>query len=728
MPRWRCSRVIALCCPLVLLQLDLSGCPVTSTTGGSGDGGTTNSLASAFNREPNVVLQSDLVRGIAPLTVQFSSAGSTDDGLITKREWVFGDGGTSQELSPVHTFASTGTFTVTLTLTDDDGATATDALSVTVTKAPIAVVKVDRSFAPTAPATIKFDGSESRDPDGTIVLFSWDFADGTRATDPMVDHRFAVAGTYRVRLTVTDNAGVTASTDRIVEIGIAPPTIEFRSPPAALRNVVVSQQSPLWAHVKYDVAAGVPRFIRCGLRDPVTGQEYQLDTFPPQGEDLNLTTPTALSVAAVPPGAYQLWVELRTDRTEPTRVFNQSLVDGAAQLLTVNVVPSFTDTVSTDTPVAPLVENTATVITAARRNARQIFDLGPLNAGDQLSLGVVSLPGYQETFALDRYSVQVMDADQNVFAWFENTTTLFPRNAAFTIGHNSDHYYVAVDASDISVFRTDQPESFRFTVTPNQNVNLRGQKVILDFAGRDSLALGGSSVVRVPEFGSNDDVYMVHAEFGIGAMIGQIVTAAQAVFADYDVEVSAFLPGDPEPQPPFIRVYFGRFPQEGPDCDLIKWYTVEGAVIFPRDYVLTDYYDPRNTTLTGTALVLTDGISGSRSGYPASDAATDGVIVGRLAARAAAYLMGLRATVSATGTDLMDPCTDLSPATAVAFERSPLRFICDAPAPPGVVTSAAVIFTDAQTGQILNCATRTLDVFGMQDASAVLLETVGPRP
>lgn len=43
--------------------------------------------------------------GYAPLTVGFSSAGSNDpDGSIVAYDWVFGDGGSSAENNPNHTF------------------------------------------------------------------------------------------------------------------------------------------------------------------------------------------------------------------------------------------------------------------------------------------------------------------------------------------------------------------------------------------------------------------------------------------------------------------------------------------------------------------------------------------------------------------------------------------------------------------------------------------------
>ncbi len=58
-------------------------------------------------------------------------------------------------------------------------------------------------------------GSNSYDPDGTIVSYEWDFGDGENATACYASHRFRGAmgqpKTYSVNLTVTDDVGATAS-------------------------------------------------------------------------------------------------------------------------------------------------------------------------------------------------------------------------------------------------------------------------------------------------------------------------------------------------------------------------------------------------------------------------------------------------------------------------------------------------------------------------------------
>ncbi len=218
-----------------------------------------------FNLAPNAVITVDVDRGIAPLTVNFSSAESRDDGLIVSREWSFGDGTTSQEVSPIKIYQTTGEFLVSLVVTDDAGLQDTDTQLIIVTEAPIPRIVPDRTTAPSAPATFNFDGSTSSDSDGEIVRFEWDFGDGSTALGPTVQHTYARPGSYRVELSVTDDDGVEASTLIVVEVGIAVPTLVFRTPPSDARNVAIPKDSPVWVQIEFDVEIGVPRFLSAGL-------------------------------------------------------------------------------------------------------------------------------------------------------------------------------------------------------------------------------------------------------------------------------------------------------------------------------------------------------------------------------------------------------------------------------------------------------------------------------
>lgn len=64
------------------------------------------------------------LRGEAPFEVAFTDTSTDADGVIVSRLWDFGDGTTSTDLAPTHTFG-VGRHRVTLTVTDDTGAVAT---------------------------------------------------------------------------------------------------------------------------------------------------------------------------------------------------------------------------------------------------------------------------------------------------------------------------------------------------------------------------------------------------------------------------------------------------------------------------------------------------------------------------------------------------------------------------------------------------------------------------
>lgn len=65
---------------------------------------------------------------------------------------------------------------------------------------------------------VAFDASAARDPDGLITAWSWTFGDGTTGQGRLASHTYPAAGTYTVRLTVTDDRGATASTSLPVTV------------------------------------------------------------------------------------------------------------------------------------------------------------------------------------------------------------------------------------------------------------------------------------------------------------------------------------------------------------------------------------------------------------------------------------------------------------------------------------------------------------------------------
>ena len=89
------------------------------------------------NRPPTADATAKPTAGPAPLTVDFSSARSTDpEGSIVGYRWDFGDGETSSRANPTHTFTENGVYKVTLTVTDSGGLTASDSVEIVVGSEP----------------------------------------------------------------------------------------------------------------------------------------------------------------------------------------------------------------------------------------------------------------------------------------------------------------------------------------------------------------------------------------------------------------------------------------------------------------------------------------------------------------------------------------------------------------------------------------------------------------
>ncbi|WP_395845435.1 glycoside hydrolase family 44 protein [Cystobacter fuscus] len=92
-------------------------------------------LASRPSNQPPVAkLTATPTSGNPPLTVAFSSAGSTDpDGPLVTYAWDFGDGQHATGATVSHVYTRGGSFTATLTVKDNNGATATASVPIQVT-------------------------------------------------------------------------------------------------------------------------------------------------------------------------------------------------------------------------------------------------------------------------------------------------------------------------------------------------------------------------------------------------------------------------------------------------------------------------------------------------------------------------------------------------------------------------------------------------------------------
>jgi PKD repeat protein len=94
---------------------------VTDTGGLTGTAIISVVVGQSSNMPPIAVIEAEPSEGSAPLDVTFTGRNSVDDFGVTAYSWDFGDGGTSTEVDPMHTYTEPGEHTVVLTVTDAGG-------------------------------------------------------------------------------------------------------------------------------------------------------------------------------------------------------------------------------------------------------------------------------------------------------------------------------------------------------------------------------------------------------------------------------------------------------------------------------------------------------------------------------------------------------------------------------------------------------------------------------
>ena len=152
--------------------------------------------------------------------VTFDASGASLDGAACgsacSYSWDFGDGSSGSGLVLQHTFTSSGVFNVTLTTTSLVHGTSNSITRPIVIAAP-ALPVADFTTGPCAVSVarcFRFTDASTVGAGATITGHVIDFGDNTNANGLPAEKTYAVAGTYTIRLTVTDSLGRTATTTR----------------------------------------------------------------------------------------------------------------------------------------------------------------------------------------------------------------------------------------------------------------------------------------------------------------------------------------------------------------------------------------------------------------------------------------------------------------------------------------------------------------------------------
>ncbi|MGF1500966.1 MAG: PKD domain-containing protein, partial [Paracoccaceae bacterium] len=165
----------------------------------------------------------------------FAGAGGTDAGDVTFL-WDYGTGETDFGEEVSYAFIEPGRYQIALSAVRDIADTCAEVgtrLNVVVNAEPDAVPDFPAEVS--VGESVLFDGSASTDPDGAITRYDWAFGDGATGTGAQARYRFPEAGTYTVRLNVTDDAGVANSTaSREAQITVNPTPTAGLEPPAPL--------------------------------------------------------------------------------------------------------------------------------------------------------------------------------------------------------------------------------------------------------------------------------------------------------------------------------------------------------------------------------------------------------------------------------------------------------------------------------------------------------------
>ena len=139
-----------------------------------------------------------------PLTTSFTNTSA--DGTVVK--WFFGDGDSSTDINPSHTYNSTGSFNVTLIVRNANGCLDTLVKTPSVTIAPPKIIGIKPlPIEGCIPLTVNFDPIiQSLD---SVVSYEWDLGYGVLSNLRNPSRTYTVEAQYAIKLKITTAGGCT---------------------------------------------------------------------------------------------------------------------------------------------------------------------------------------------------------------------------------------------------------------------------------------------------------------------------------------------------------------------------------------------------------------------------------------------------------------------------------------------------------------------------------------
>ena len=159
-------------------------------------------------QKPVASFSASPITGNSPMKVTFSDKST---GTPTNWKWSFGDGTTSTDKNPTHTYSGAGKYTVGLTVTNAAGSNSVTKSShinvATALKAPVASFSAS-STSGKVPLKVTFTDKST----GSPTSWRWSFGDGTSSTSRNPVHTYSKKGKYTVSLTAKNAKGSNTKT------------------------------------------------------------------------------------------------------------------------------------------------------------------------------------------------------------------------------------------------------------------------------------------------------------------------------------------------------------------------------------------------------------------------------------------------------------------------------------------------------------------------------------